>query len=324
MNKVKTIGILTSGGDAPGMNAALRAIVRSAVVKGIRVVGIKRGYNGLIKGDIIELDLRSVSDIIHKGGTYLYTARCLEFKDEAGVDLAVETCKKFGIDGIIVIGGDGSFRGAADLSAKGIPCVGIPGTIDNDIAASDYTIGFNTALETICECVDKIRDTSQSHDRCSIVEVMGRDAGWLALESGIAVGATIILVKEIPFDFQKDVIDRINRTIKTGKKHFIIVVSEGLELDVNEFAKHVERETNIVTRATVLGYIQRGGSPSVMDRVMATKMGAYAVNLLEKGKGNRVVVMQKNKLVDIDIFDALAMKKEFDFDAYNMANSVNI
>jgi len=323
VNAVKKIGILTSGGDAPGMNVVIRAVTRAAIAKGIRVFGIKRGYNGLINGDIEELNLRSVSDIIHTGGTLLYTARCLEFKEEAGIQKAVENCKKFGIDGVVVMGGDGSFRGAADLSAHGIPSIGIPGTIDNDISASDYTIGFDTALDTITKMVDRIRDTAQSHDRCSVVEVMGRKAGWLTLYSGITVGATVVLVPEIEFDFQKDIIDKINKTLKTGKKHFIILVAEGVG-GVDEMAKRIEKETGIETRATVLGYVQRGGSPSVKDRIIGTKMGHYAVELLSKGISNRVVVTKNNEILDYDIQEALSMKKPFDIELYNIANEINI
>ena len=225
---IKTIGVLTSGGDAPGMNAAVRSVVRSAIAMGLKVKGIHHGYNGLIEGDIIDLNVRSVSDIIHRGGTVLFTARSPLFKTEEGIDLAVENCKKFGIDGIVVIGGDGSFRGARDLSLKGIPCVGIPGTIDNDISSTEYTIGYDTAMNTAMEMVDKLRDTTQSHERCSVVEVMGRHAGWLALQTGIAVGATAILVPEVPYDFQRDIIDKIQATKATGKMHFILVVAEGI------------------------------------------------------------------------------------------------
>lgn len=320
---MKTIGVLTSGGDAPGMNAAVRAVTRAAIAKGMRVMGIRRGYNGLIHGDIVELDLRSVSDIIHRGGTLLYTARCLEFKTEEGMAKAIENCKQFGIEGIVVIGGDGSFRGAADLSAHGIASVGIPGTIDNDITSSEYSIGYDTALDTIMQMVDRIRDTSQSHERCTVVEVMGRAAGWLALESGIAVGATCILVPEVPYDFEVYVINKIKRTCMTGKKHFIIIVAEGVG-GVEEMAKEIEAKTGIESRATVLGYVQRGGSPTVRDRIIATQMGNHAVELLAKGIGNRVVVMKDSVIVDYDIFDALKMEKKFDVALYEIANKVNI
>ncbi len=321
--EIKTIGVLTSGGDAPGMNAAVRSVVRSAVAMGLNVKGIMRGYNGLIEGDIIDLNVRSVSDIIHRGGTVLYTARSPLFKTEEGLNLAVENCKKFGIDGIVVIGGDGSYRGARDLSLKGIPCVGLPGTIDNDISSTEYTIGFDTAMNTAMEMVDKLRDTTQSHERCSVVEVMGRHAGWIALQTGIAVGATAILVPEVKFDLQRDVIDRIEMTKKTGKMHFIVVVAEGIG-KVYDMAEKIEQITGIETRATVLGHVQRGGSPTVRDRVMASEMGYEAVKLLKQGIGNRVIAYRENKIVNYDIYEALAMVKPFDFAAYNMANEISI
>lgn len=320
---IKTIGVLTSGGDAPGMNAAVRSVVRSAIAMGLKVKGIHHGYNGLIEGDIIDLNVRSVSDIIHRGGTVLFTARSPLFKTEEGIDLAVENCKKFGIDGIVVIGGDGSFRGARDLSLKGIPCVGIPGTIDNDISSTEYTIGYDTAMNTAMEMVDKLRDTTQSHERCSVVEVMGRHAGWLALQTGIAVGATAILVPEVPYDFQRDIIDKIQATKATGKMHFILVVAEGIG-KVDELSKRIEEATGIETRATVLGHVQRGGSPTVRDRVMASEMGYEAVKLLKDGIGNRVIAYRENKIVNYDIYEALAMVKPFDIESYNVANSISI
>ena len=320
---IKTIGVLTSGGDAPGMNAAVRSVVRSAIAMGLKVKGIHHGYNGLIEGDIIDLNVRSVSDIIHRGGTVLFTARSPLFKTEEGIDLAVENCKKFGIDGIVVIGGDGSFRGARDLSLKGIPCVGIPGTIDNDISSTEYTIGYDTAMNTAMEMVDKLRDTTQSHERCSVVEVMGRHAGWLAVQTGIAVGATAILVPEVPYDFQRDIIDKIQATKATGKMHFILVVAEGIG-KVDELSKRIEEATGIETRATVLGHVQRGGSPTVRDRVMASEMGYEAVKLLKDGIGNRVIAYRENKIVNYDIYEALAMVKPFDIESYNVANSISI
>lgn len=321
--EIKTIGVLTSGGDAPGMNAAVRSVVRSAVAAGLNVKGIRRGYNGLIENDIVDLNVRSVSDIIHRGGTVLYTARSPLFKTEEGVDLAVKNCKELGIDGIVVIGGDGSFRGARDMSLKGIPCVGIPGTIDNDITSTEYTIGFDTAMNTAMEMVDKLRDTAQSHERCSVVEVMGRHAGWLALQTGIAVGATAILVPEVEFDLKRDVIAKIEQAKKTGKMHFIIIVAEGIG-KVYDMAEEIENATGIETRATVLGHVQRGGSPTVRDRVMASEMGHAAVELLKKGIGNRVVAYKENKIVDYDIYEALAMKKPFDLETYNIANEISI
>lgn len=319
---MKTIGVLTSGGDAPGMNAAVRAVVRTAISMGMTVKGVDRGYNGLIDGNVFDLDIRSVSDIIHRGGTILCTARSPLFKTEEGVDKAVENCKKLGIEGLVVIGGDGSFRGARDLSLKGIPCVGIPGTIDNDISSTDYTIGFDTAMNTAMEMVDKLRDTTQSHDRCSVVEVMGRHAGHLALQCGIAVGATAILVPEVEIKLE-NVIKKIKETQKTGKKHFIIVVAEGYG-NVNDIAKQIESETGIESRATILGHVQRGGNPTVRDRVNATVMGYAAVKLLSEGKGNRVICINNDKIVDRDIYEALNMKKDLDMDLYKIANTTSI
>ena len=319
---MNTIGVLTSGGDAPGMNAAVRAVVRTAIAMGMKVKGICRGYNGLIEGDIIDLDVRSVSDIIHRGGTVLYTARSPRFKTEEGMREAIDNCKKHGIEGIVVIGGDGSYRGARDLSLRGIPCVGVPGTIDNDISSTEYTIGFDTAMNTAMEMVDRLRDTSQSHDRCSVVEVMGRRAGYLALQTGIAVGATAILVPEIEFDIE-NVIKKIKETQKTGKKHFIIVVAEGVG-GVDEIAKKIEEETGVESRATVLGHVQRGGNPTIRDRVMATEMGYAAVKLLNDGIGNRVIGWKKGEIVNYDIYEALNMKKPFDDEMYEIANTTSI
>jgi 6-phosphofructokinase 1 len=321
--EMRTIGVLTSGGDAPGMNAAIRSVVRTGVQNGMRVMGIRRGYNGLMTGDMFEMNLRSVSDIIHRGGTMLYTARSPEFKTEEGMQKAMDVCKQVGMEGIVVIGGDGSFRGARDLSLRGINCVGIPGTIDNDIACCDYTIGYDTAMNTIMQMVDRVRDTTESHDRCSVIEVMGRRAGYLALHAGIAVGATSILIPEVEFDFQRDVIDRMRKTMETDKKHFIIVVAEGIG-GVAEMAKQIEAQTGVETRATVLGHVQRGGSPTVRDRVVASKMGNYAVKLLLDGIGNRVVASQKGEIVDYDIYEALNMTKQINMDTYNMAHEISI
>lgn len=319
---MNTIGVLTSGGDAPGMNAAVRAVVRTAIALGMKVKGVRRGYNGLIEGDIIDLDVRSVSDIIHRGGTVLYTARSPRFKTEEGMKEAIDNCKKHGIEGIVVIGGDGSYRGARDLSLRGIPCVGVPGTIDNDISSTEYTIGFDTAMNTAMEMVDKIRDTAQSHDRCSVVEVMGRRAGYLALQTGIAVGATAVLVPEVEFKIE-DVVEKIKATQKTGKKHFIIVVAEGVG-GVEEIARKIEEETGVESRATVLGHVQRGGNPTVRDRVMATEMGYAAVKLLKDGIGNRVIGWKKGEIVDYDIYEALNMKKPFDDEMYEIAHTTSI
>lgn len=320
---MKTIAVLTSGGDAPGMNAAIRAVVRAGIAMGMKVKGIRRGYAGLIEGDIIDMDARSVSDIIHRGGTMLYTARCPEFKTQEGVDKAVASCKEHGIDGIVVIGGDGSFRGARDLSLSGIPCVGVPGTIDNDISSTEYTIGYDTAMNTAMEMMDKLRDTSQSHERCSVVEVMGRRAGYLALQTGVACGATSILVPEVEFDLDKDVIQKIKKIKETGKKHFVVVVAEGVG-GVEAIADRIEQATGIESRATILGHVQRGGNPTVRDRVMASQFGYHAVELLSQGIGNRVVTYVNNKIGDEDIYEALAMKKEFDMEEYEMATAISI
>lgn len=321
MNQVKTIGVLTSGGDAPGMNAAIRAVVRAGIGKGMRVLGIRRGYNGLINGDMVEMNLRSVSDILQKGGTVLYTARCLEFKEEAGIEKAKQTCVESGLDGVVVIGGDGSFRGARDLSLRGIPCVGIPGTIDNDISSSDYTIGYDTAMNTVVQNVDRLRDTSQSHDRCSVVEVMGRGAGHIAVNAGLACGAIAILIPEIPFDVDRDIVAKIKASQKTGKQHFIVMVAEGVGRS-HELAKEIEEKTGVESRATVLGHIQRGGSPTLRDRVVASEMGYYAVELLEKGIGNRVVVTKDGKVTDYDILEALSMKKTADKNLLKIAQEI--
>lgn len=318
---MKKIGVLTSGGDAPGMNAVIRAVTRTALRMGMTVYGIRRGYNGLIHDDMIELNVRSVSDIIQRGGTMLYTARCKEFRFEEGLQIAKSTCIKRGIEGLVVIGGDGSFRGAADLSARGIPCVGVPGTIDNDVAMTEYTIGYDTAMNTAMELVDKLRDTTQSHDRCSVVEVMGRNAGYIALNTGIACGATYIITKEMPFSID-DIIKRIQSTQTTGKHHFIVVVSEGIG-NADEIAKQIEQTTGVEARATILGHVQRGGSPTVQDRVYGSHMGHYAVELLSKGIGNRVVGMKKNQIIDCDIQEALKMKKSFNEDLYRIAGEIS-
>ena len=317
---IKKIGILTSGGDAPGMNAAVRAVARAAMRKGMQVYGIRRGYNGLINGDVFEMNERSVSDIIQRGGTCLYTARCPEFRTEEGVDKAVKSCQELGLEGIVVIGGDGSFRGAADLSAKGILCVGLPGTIDNDISCTDYTIGYDTAMNTVVEMVDKLRDTTQSHDRCSVVEVMGRRAGYIALNAGIACGATAIITTEVPYDLD-EVAKKMLESQKTGKQHFIVMVSEGIG-NSEQIARVLEEKTGIESRATILGHVQRGGSPTVRDRVVASQMAYYAVELLSQGKGNRVVGMQNSKMVDFDIQEALQMKKPFEEELYHIAGEI--
>ncbi|MBQ0136157.1 MAG: 6-phosphofructokinase [Oscillospiraceae bacterium] len=320
---MKTIGVLTSGGDAPGMNAAIRAVVRTAIENNMHVLGINNGYDGLMKGDVVEMNLRSVSNIINRGGTILRSARSEGFKTEAGQKKAAEMCRALGIEGLVVIGGDGSFRGAQALAKQGVVCVGIPGTIDNDIACTDSTIGFDTAMNTVMEMVDKIRDTAESHSRCSVVEVMGRDAGYIALYSGIAVGATVILVPEFEYDMQKDVIDVMKRTLATGKHHFVIIVAEGCGL-ATKMAQEIEAATGVETRATILGHVQRGGSPTVNDRVLASRMGNYAARVLRYDNKSCVVAIKDNKIVDYPIDEALAMKKELDIDTYRMAHEISI
>ena len=321
-NEVKTIGILTSGGDAPGMNAVIRSVVRTALANGLKVKGVRRGYSGLLEEDIVDMDAKSVSDIIQRGGTILYTARSKEFMTTEGQDKAAEICRKHGIDGLVVIGGDGSFRGAADLAVRGINTVGIPGTIDLDIACTDYTIGFDTAVNTAMEAIDKVRDTSTSHERCSIIEVMGRKAGYIALWCGIANGAEDILVTErYDYDEQK-IIDRIIERRKAGKKHYIIVNAEGIG-DSNNMAKRIEAATGMETRATIIGHIQRGGSPTCIDRVHASAMGAYGVELLCKGATNRVVGYRDGKYVDYDVKEALAMTKDIDQYLYDMSKTLS-
>ncbi len=323
MNSPKTIGVLTSGGDAPGMNAAIRAVVRAGVNKGHRVMGVRRGYEGLLNGDAVEMDLRSVCDILQRGGTILYTARCEEFKTPEGLQKGVDMCHKLGIDGLVVIGGDGSFRGARNLSNAGIPCIGLPGTIDNDIASTEYTIGFDTAVNTVVENVDRLRDTSQSHDRCSVVEVMGRRAGHIALYAGVSCGAIATLIPERPFDIDQDIIARMRATLKTGKHHFIVVVAEGVG-NSQEICQYIEEKTGIESRLTVLGHVQRGGTPTAMERVHASVMGYRAVELLEQGKGNRVVGIQNNRIVDYDINEALEMTKDIDEYLYKVAYEISI
>ena len=320
---MKTIGVLTSGGDAPGMNAAVRAVVRTACENGIRVIGINRGYQGLIEGDVRELNIRSVSDIIHRGGTMLYSARCKAFREEAGMQQAIDSCKKLGIEGIVVIGGDGSFRGARDLSLRGIPCIGVPGTIDNDIVSSDYTIGYDTCLNTVMQMVDRVRDTVESHSRCIVVEVMGNRCGDLTLNAGIAVGATAIVIPEIQSDIEKHVIERIRRTQKTDKKHFIVMVAEGIG-GVEELARKIEKECGVESRAVILGHVQRGGSPTVRDRVAASQMGYKAVQLLMQGIGNRVVVQKNDTVIDYDIYEALSMERSVNDELYKIAHEISI
>ncbi len=319
----KSIAVLTSGGDAPGMNAAVRAVVRSGIGFGMKVYGVMRGYNGLLHGDLKEMNMRSVSDIMQHGGTALFTARSPEFNTPEGVKKAADQCRSMGIDGVVVVGGDGSFRGARDLTAAGIACIGVPGTIDNDIACTDYTIGYDTALNTAMEMIDRIRDTTESHDRCSVVEVMGRRCGDIALHTGIAVGAISTLVPEVPYDFEKDVIARIRMAQTTGKKHFIVVVAEGVG-NTQAVAERIQEETGIESRATILGHVQRGGSPTLRDRVVASRMGYHAVELLHKGMSNRVVAMKGEQIVDFDITEALNMPRVFDENLYHISATLSI
>ncbi len=319
----KSLAVLTSGGDAPGMNAAIRAVVRAGIYYGFKMMGVYKGYSGLLNGDVAELNLRSVSDILSRGGTILYTARSKRFMQLEYQKQAADYCRSLDIEGLVVIGGDGSFKGARALSNQGIPCVAIPGTIDNDIACSDYTIGFDTAMNTAVEMVDKIRDTAASHDRCSVVEVMGRHCGDIALQTGIAVGATAILVPEIEHDLERDVISRIYEQKDTGKKHFIVIVAEGVG-GVQEISHYIQHRTGIETRATILGHVQRGGSPTLMDRLMATSMGVSAVHLLANGVGNRVVAYKNGDIVDYDITEALDMPRIFDKELYDIALEVSI
>ncbi|GLB30717.1 ATP-dependent 6-phosphofructokinase [Lacrimispora amygdalina] len=316
--QVKTIGVLTSGGDAPGMNAAIRAVVRTAIHKGLVVKGIMRGYAGLLQEEIVDMNSTSVSDIIHRGGTILYTARCQEFTTAAGQQKGAEICKKHNIDGIVVIGGDGSFRGAGKLSALGINTIGLPGTIDLDIACTDYTIGFDTAVNTAMEAIDKVRDTSTSHERCSIIEVMGRNAGYIALWCGFANGAEDILLPERYDGDEQALINRIIENRKRGKKHHIIINAEGIGHS-SSMAKRIEAATGIETRATILGHMQRGGAPTCKDRVYASIMGARAVELLCEGKSNRVVGYKHGEFVDFDIQEALAMTKDIPEDQYQIS-----
>ena len=309
--EVTTIGVLTSGGDAPGMNAAIRAVVRQAIARGRKVKGIKRGYAGLLQEEIIDMDAYSVSEIIQKGGTILQTARCLEFVEEEYQKKAAEICHKHGIDGLVVIGGDGSFRGAQKLAGLGINTIGLPGTIDLDIACTEYTIGFDTAVNTAMEAIDKVRDTSTSHERCSIIEVMGRGAGYIALWCGIANGAEDVLLPERYNYDEQALVNHIIECKKKGKQHHIIVNAEGIGHSAS-MAKRIEAATGIETRATILGHMQRGGSPTCKDRVYASTMGALAVDLLCQGKSNRVVGYRHGRFVDYDIDEALSMEKDID------------
>ena len=314
--KVKTIGVLTSGGDAPGMNAAIRAVVRAAISSGLKVKGIRRGYAGLLEEDIVDMNTMSVTDIVQRGGTILFTSRCEEMRTPEGQKKAADICRKHGIDGVVVIGGDGSFRGAQKLSANGINTIGVPGTIDLDIACTEYTIGFDTACNTAMEAIDKVRDTSASHERCSIIEVMGRTAGHIALWCGISNGSEYVMIPERYDNDEQKIIERI------GKKHHIIVNAEGIG-DSHGLAKRIEEATGIETRATVIGHIQRGGNPTCRDRVYASAMGALAVDLLIEGKTNRVVAYRDGGFCDFDIDEALAMTKDIDEHMYSMTRRLS-
>nr|WP_325184181.1 ATP-dependent 6-phosphofructokinase [uncultured Oscillibacter sp.] len=326
-NQVKRIGVLTSGGDAPGMNAAVRAVVRTAAHRGIGTVGIRRGWSGLINSDFVQMNTSSVSHIINKGGTILYTARSQEFMDEAGRAKALGTCRLLGLDGIVAIGGDGTFRGALALSRQAaeagmnLRVVGIPATIDNDIGCSHYTIGFDTACNTCIECIDKLRDTMQSHERCSVVEVMGRHAGYLALYVGIAVGATAVLIPERPVDFEKDVIENIRKARLAGTTHYMIVVAEGAG-KAFYIGQQIQDAIGIEPRVTVLGHIQRGGSPSARDRETASRMGYAAVQSLLQDKGNRIISLLDGQIRDLDMEEALTMTKTFQMDRYDILESL--
>lgn len=319
---MKKIGVLTSGGDSPGMNAAVRAVVRKGIYHGIEVFGIYHGYQGLIKGEIKQLELGSVGDIIHRGGTILHTARCPEFKTEEGQLQAIQHLNEIGIEGIVIIGGDGSYRGAQALTEKGYPCIGVPGTIDNDIPGTEFTIGFDTALNTVIDAIDKIRDTASSHERTYVIEVMGRDAGDIALWSGLAGGAETILCPEYDYNME-ELILKLNRGHNRGKKHSIIIVAEGVGSGV-DIAKEIEIETGFETRVTVLGHVQRGGSPTAHDRVLASRLGARAVELLHEGKGGRAVGIEHNQLVDYDIIEALKNKHTIDRKMYDLSTELSI
>ena len=305
---IKRIGVLTSGGDAPGMNPCVRAVVRTALYHGVECYGIRRGYNGLISGDVIKLDQKNIAHIINRGGTILYTARSSEFMTLEGQKKAASTCRFLGLDGIVAIGGDGTFRGAAALSQQGVNVICIPATIDNDIGCTNYSLGFDTAANTAIECIDKLRDTMQSHERCSVVEVMGHNAGYLAMYVGLAVGATAVLVPEKPIDFENDIIEKIRRARLNGFTHYMIVVAEGAG-SASEIAAKLKETIDLDSRVTVLGHIQRGGSPTGRDRVNATKMGFMAADLLISGASNRIICVDEGKLTDVDIQDALKMQR---------------
>lgn len=323
MKKIKRIGVLTSGGDAPGMNATIRSLVRTGIYYGYEMYGIFKGYVGLINGEIERLEARDVSGILQKGGTKLKTSRCPQFLEKPYRDKARSICEVFGIDVIAVIGGDGSYRGAFDICREGLPVICLPGTIDNDINSTEYTIGFDTALNTIQDAIDKIRDTAYSHERCSVVEVMGRSAGYIALNNGIAGGADVILIPEVEFNIDTDVIKPILEGRHRGKTDFTIIVAEGVK-NAQEICRYIEQKTGMVSRHTVLGYVQRGGSPTAYDRVMASRMGDYAIKTIHEGRLNRIISLQNNKLVDIDIEEGLNMEKTVDKDLLKIAKVLSI
>jgi len=308
--KFKRIGVLTSGGDAPGMNAAVRAVARFAITNGVEVMGIYEGYKGLVENKMKLLGLRDVANIIYEGGTILYSERCLDFKTPEGMQKALDVCAENKIEGIVAIGGDGTFRGATDLASHGIPCIGIPGTIDNDITSTDYSIGFDTAMNTVIQMVDRLRDTCESHARCNVVEVMGRDAGYIALEAGIAVGASSVVVKEIPFN-EEEAIEKIKLSKEQGKRNFIILVAEGVAGYAEKLTETIEKTTGIPSRFARLGHVVRGGSPSLRDRLIAAKMGVKAVEMLLEGKSNLVVCERKSEIVTTDIHYALMLDKMY-------------
>lgn len=322
--EIHRIAVLTSGGDAPGMNAVVRAVVRMACANGIEVLGINRGYSGLINNDFRKLTARSVDGLLQRGGTILYTARCAEMMTAEGQQRAADNCRYLGIEGLVCCGGDGTYRGALSLARLGVPCIGIPGTIDNDIGCTEYTIGFDSASNTAIQCIDKLRDTMQSHERISVVEVMGRRAGHLALNVGCAVGAAAVLVPEHEGSFEHDVIEKIRRGRINGRHHHIIIVAEGYSMTTQEVADRVQEETGMDTRVTILGHIQRGGSPTARDRIIATQMGSYAVHALMEGKEKRIIAVQHGQIVDIEIEEALEMKKTLDEALYNAEQSISI
>ena len=323
MSKIKNIGVLTSGGDAPGMNAAIRAVVRTGYYYGYNIFGIFRGYEGLINGEIEKLEPRDVSGILQDGGTILKTARCPRFLDKENRKRAFEICKAFGIDLVIVIGGDGSYRGALDFSLEGMPVIGLPGTIDNDISSTEYTIGYDTALNTVMDSIDKLRDTAYSHERCTVIEVMGRDAGYIAVNDGIAGGADVILIPEVDFNIDRDVIKPILECRNRGKKDYCIIVAEGVG-NATSLCDEITEKTGIISRATILGYVQRGGSPTAYDRIMASKMGAKAIEVINEGRLNRIICLNDNKLIDYDIKEALDMNKKLDVELLNLAKIISI